>query len=258
MDMGSITLRKATHEDIHAIITLRSARGLQDLQHLVSIPEPFQELFLYLELEKGQLFVAVNQIDGSIIAQSKIFIVESHDAGYEILAQDLRCIHDHRKLIEHGFFDHHNEFFPGPGEHFIPHQKILYIYVGSLFTHPNHRGRRLNERLNEYAYEQLSAIIAAKIRLREYTTIALIYGIGEENYWRTNSMVRPFLNFIQSLSVVLGWALSEKISFYAYKAYKPEFTVCPAGNLVKLPDEQCRPGRGCILLYELTETSSGF
>lgn len=94
--------------------------------------------------------------------------------------------------------------------------------------------------------------ILLKIHKHHHTSIALIYGVTEENHQRTNAFVRQFFPFAQSISAALDLQRKEKLSFYSYKLYVPAFDICPSGNLIQLTDEQCRLGRGCILLYNLT------
>lgn len=255
MNGGSIELRKATLEDIQAIITLLSAGEANDLRRLILIPESFRGRVIQSEIERGRLFVAVNKKDGSIVAQRKVFVIEDHDEQHDILVNVFRCTHHKRELVERGFFNEHHEFIYGEESHFDPSQKILYIYVGSAFTHGSHRGKRINESLNAYAYEHLQEIIYHKMRTQNYEVVALLYFVTNENHWRTVHLARPFLNFAHSISSKLGHRSAKKTSFYAYKSYKPEFTICPRGELLQLPDEHCRPGRGCILLYELAGNS---
>jgi hypothetical protein len=141
------------------------------------LPEPFQSKLLAQQLSKKQLFVAVNEADGIIISLRKVLIVDDQDELSKILAQDLRCAHAQRELIEYGFFDCTLEFFQEAHEHFMPSQQILYMHVGSAFTHHAHRGKRINEQLSLYAYEQLHEEVCRKMLVYNYTTIALIYSL---------------------------------------------------------------------------------
>lgn len=251
MDHGAITLRKATLADLQGILDLLAIRNADDLRLLLWIPEPFQSWLLEQELSKERLFVAVNKDDGAIISLRKAFIVEDHDELHELFEQNLQCTHAQRELMEHGFFNCNLEFFQRVHAHFMPNRQMLYVYIASAFTHHKHRNKWINEQLTVYAYAQLREEVRHKIRVHNHTAIALLYCLVHENSWRTMRLVRQFFPFAQSMSKELGLAPAEKISFYSYKAYKPEVTISPAGELVRLPDDQCVPVLGCVLLYEL-------
>ncbi len=251
MDHGGVKFRRATSTDLTGIIHLLATRQADDMRRLRWLPEPFQSRSIAQQIEKKRLFVAVNETDGVIISLRNAFIVDDKDELDALLVQDLRHGHAQRELDSHGFFNLDGEFFSQRHEHFISTKQILYMHVGSAFTHYTYRGRCINGRLTTYAFQQLHQDVLGKIKNYNYTTIALMYGLIDDNAWRTRYLVRRFLPFAHSLSKDLAFAPREKLSFYAYKRVKPEFTLSPSGDLIRLPDDQCVPVLGCVLVYEL-------
>lgn len=251
MDTTSVLFRQATVADLSGILALLATRDEQALRRLQWVPEPYQTKYLYDDLQKGRIFVAVNEEDGMIIAQRKVFIVEDLDELSALMVKDLRCAHEQRVLLMHGFFDQNYEFFQQASRHFEPHDRIMYFYVGSAFTHPLHRKKNINEQLNVYAYESLRTVVVLNLTRYRYTSLALLYTLVHENRWRTPLLARHFFSFAQSVSTNMQMISNSKLHFYTYKRIKPEFEVNPDGQLVQLPDDRCVPGRGCVLLYKL-------
>lgn len=250
MACGELVLRKATLDDIESLLILLSTGRGHGLQRLTLVPDGARRQVICSEIGQGRLWVAVDRTSGAIVAMRKIFIVEDQAELHEILTHVLRCTHNERKLFECGFFNHSGEFIKGAIADFVPNHKTLYLYVGSAFTHFSYRGKRINEQLNAYAYAQLQDSIYRNIQMYSYERLALLYFLVEENYWRKGHLARPFLQFAQGASEKFGQKASERALFYAYKMYKPDFALDAAGRLVRLPDEQCRVGRGCVLLYD--------
>lgn len=251
MALASIIFRRATGNDLSGILALLALRDEQALRCLRWLPEPYQTQYLCADLQKGRIFVAVNEKDGTIVALRKVFIIEDLAELSTLMVKDLRCVHEQRVLLMHGFFDHKLDFFQQASWHFEPHDRMMYFYVGSAFTHPFYRNQHINEQLNTYAYEQLGPVITSKLTEQQYTSLVLLYALAHENRWRTPMLARHFFSFARAMSNTLHLPPSATLNFYSYKRVKPEFEVADNGILVQRPDEHCVPGLGCVLLYEL-------
>lgn len=251
MDNASIIFRQATPKDLSQLLVLLANRDANDLRRLVWLPEPIEGVAIQNEIHKGRFFVALDENSGQIVAQRKVFIVEDCEELHDMQNNFLRCVGQKRKLVESGFFTTDLVFTPEQNRHFSPHDKTLHLYVGAAFTHHAYRSKKINERLNFYAYEQLRTIICHKIRSGNYTSVALQYILVDENKWRTRFLLRQFFPFAQSISTVLGLPLSSKISFFSYETYKPESFFTSTGKVISHGDEHCIKSTGCVLLYEL-------
>ncbi len=234
---AKITYRQAASDDIPELLKMIAGFDDEAKHALVVLPESLREPALKEAIEKGRIFVAATS-DGQLVAFKKLFLItENTEEFYEILFGEIRCFEDKLYYKE----DHQGcaIFLARPTQRkilFRPLNHIsrsnplstLFIYNGSDYTLPAHRGQGINAELLRTALQLRGQDIVNTIKAKNYDGIGLVYGLIQElaggslAEGRTKSIALVFAEEMQRLLSDTSRTCLP-LDCIRFKAYKPEF-----------------------------------
>lgn len=257
MESDHYLSRRATKEDLGALLHLIETQAKHDANKIVILPKKFRLPTLQKAIEEGHIFVTENSA-GKIIGFKKLFLI-SQDKEADILEHEIRCKGPGILQTDAGFIDENGTTSyveESPTEEFapdsIPH---IYIYNGGDFTSPEYRGRKINKYLTDKALSLIKDDVKKTLSCDPLALIAMFYGLtranaGEEpeSFDRTPSIAKSFMTFVHSLQEEIDSSQPKPttLEHYRYRAFMPTFDE-NAQEIKPLPDTESLPGYGCIL-----------
>lgn len=234
MDNATITYGVAQENDEQGILDLFEQAGKSgDKRRIVILPPDKCKDAVCESIKKGRFFVAK---DGArVVGCKKAYLITDPKERNDILAHELRFIDQKTVTISVRQFVKDQKTVPGPCQKSYQYVPGTYIYDGSDLTDPAFRKRGINSELSKLAFKQL--LITCKDEL----SVALVFGLSNENSGRLGSIARAFAQSIETVHADNEVFLTH----YSTRACMPVFN--KTGN--KLPDAQCIPGAGNMLVY---------
>jgi len=253
---AGIGFRRACLEDIDKILQLYTQFTEDDKDKLLVFPPHLQKDIIIKNIQKGRLFVALDNESGNITSFLKLHIVDKNEIG-TILNEEL-CLGQNSPIVkEHSYhfaMETVNDFKSQLAHVETPNATLsqtekelirgnkakscLFLYHGSAYTGGAYRGRGISTQLLQYAFDSFKKSFAHK------KFLALLYGQVDAN---TNNvaMIRVFAKCLAESAPSRagnGITLQHLIS----RAFKPE--VDENGNLEIIHDQK-HAGIGNMVIF---------
>lgn len=238
-------IRKASGADLIHILQLIDRFDAADCRRLLVPPQRDRAALLAAEIDLGRMFVVADPAEESnpIIGFCKMYVVPV-DELVEIVRNEL-CA-----LVEAEAFDfsltnvpvHALEFdlsreaidaFATPltpsreaARYTFRPVEDIYIYLGTNYIKPSHRGRYLDTALERIA---LNIIYEKTLKpvLSGDCALYYIYGVVEENA-RSQGRLRSFADLALKIKGAEAASPGVMLSFHAFRAFKPEIVLSKA------------------------------
>ncbi len=263
---AEIKYRLAVTEDENQIIKLHALFTENDASKLLLFPENIQKEIIKNNIAKKRLFVAYEETTEEIISFLKLHIV-NHDEINNLLTEELSltseqliigdCCYNFLTPTILNFnssiptlmeiqnfcnilrYNNQDLFQVKAGNCKSEPNFCLYIYLGSSYTHPEHRGHGIYTELLYYAISEIKEHFVNK------KFLSLLYGQVEENA-DSRVMVRVFAKCIaETFPSTKEPAI--RLRHIRSRAYKPE--VDPNGKIIMIYDKR-HQGYGNMVLYK--------
>ncbi len=249
--------RKAVADDAQGILDLMNTHAYKDSDKIVIVPEKFRLAYIQSAINDGRLFIAC--CNGEIIGYKKLFCITEANELEDTLSNELRCRGTKPIACASISID---DLTP---QHIDSEEMIkiislpaTYIYNGADFTHPDHRGKKVNGDLTQYALNAESKVILEHMLDQKSTHLIVAFGLTRANAGivgnvldgRTRGILRQVIHFAQTLAKSLDSTAPSRLLLSRYHAFKPSFD--PKSTECKpLSDDKAIPGYGCLIAYAL-------
>ena len=249
---------QATNEHVSSVVQLINDYAYRDSDKIVIVPKAFRQDYVQSAVDAGRLFVATH--GEQVIGYKKLFCITDPTELKKTLNDEIRCnstpevcgavvapAYDTAKPIDAADMVQLNNV------------KATYIYTGTDFTHPDHRKKSVNTALMDYALAVISSSVIKHCRQHESTHLAMVYGLTKSNAGdnhnnvlggRTHGILAEYVSYAQSIAHALKAQSPTKFYLSRHHAFKPSFDP-DATECKPLPDEQSKPGYGCVIACAL-------
>lgn len=296
---STYNFRRASGADLVHILRLIEAFDTDDCRRLLVPPARDRAALLAAEIDLGRMFVVADSAEESnpIIGFCKMYVVPLEEL-IEIVRSELCALpeaeifdfsitNDPVQALEFHLSREAVDSFAAPlvaaqgatAYTFRPTEDI-YIYLGTNYIKPSHRGRYLDTVLERTALGILYEKTLSPV-LRGEGSLYYIYGVVEENA-RSQGRLRSFADLALRIGGDAAASAGVKISFHAFRAFKPEIAlsrglaspgspvaaptsprklvrkptpellrVASGERLAEAPSEGLIPGLGCFIGFSL-------
>lgn len=261
MESG-IEYRLAKSGDHESILDLINTHACNDSDKIVIVPEKFRASYIEDAIDAGRFFVAAQ--NKTIVGYKKLFCITGQKECDDTLNDELRCTEEALAGCSLVSVSDLN------AQELLPQEvtklrslPITYIYNGADFTHPDYRGKRINTKLTQYAFNAIANVVLENYRNQNATHIALIYGLTRMNAGkesdlldgRTQGILKQFVPFIKEITSRLDLNQPSHLIVSRYHAFKPSFDP-KATECKPLSDDQAIPGYGYLVACALDKKSN--
>lgn len=252
---SSVFYAQASVDDIPGILLLYEGLDGDDSERLVVYPAEVRAQVLHEAITARRFFVARDET-GVVVAFCKLYIVPQKELD-DLVSDELgACAYELGASAEEFFtlspkkpaFAGVYNISPSQIRDFgvkidsmrlgdvAPYQyrpeEDVYIYYGSAYTRPDHRGCGVNTDLEKFAFTSVLETISSLVGKRKFT-LFYSYGVVKSNL-KSNARFRSFADFICK---ILGDKIADDsrvpIEFRGFSTHKPVIEVvdhraCPS------------------------------
>jgi hypothetical protein len=257
---AAINYRLAIPEDVAQLMQMyKNDFTKDDKQKLLVFPENMQKDIIEDAIKHGKLFVAYDDQTGKIVSFLKLYVVDAKEIN-SILAEELslglqsplqqNCCYHFPESKEINFKlpikrteltqETKNNFLSSSEEAVLRSgtDTCLYLYHGSAYTLPSHRGGGLSTKLLVYGFN------AIKSAFKDKKYYALLYGQVNSNVGNY-AMVRVFADTMQHTFPQQS-TNGVTLQHLACRAYKPDFD---SNGEFKMYCDKEHEGLGSMVVY---------
>lgn len=261
-----VEFRAARQEDVFNLVSLMNEQGIQDSDKIVVVPRIFREQYFQHAIDKGQVFVAVDQA-GQIVAYKKLFQVINVQEKQAVLFNEIRAKDENLDAVDllpiigngTGLKEEvsRNDFVT------VDVHSDVVLYNGGDFTHCDYRNKGLNSMLTATAFNSVVSPVVKDVDAlssNSFRNIVLLFGLTKENacdkagdgliHGRTSGILKQFKKYVQAVAKESDCRIVDNLGIARYRAFKPSFNP-DSQECIPLPDEKSIPGFGYVAKCKL-------
>jgi len=250
--LPNIVYRKAIEQDASKIFFLIEQRLPEDEKKTYIIPEKFRLNDIKASIKDEHIFVAYNTKDDTILGYKKLFLIEDEITNNTVLEElgycpsnyiDTACFINTDKYTARTLLESNHQVF---------NKKSTHIYLDKDFTHPDYRGKGINQQLAIVGFNCIKNKVIEHINKYQSEKLIFSYGLSGPNKSRTPGIARSFAVFVALIKEIINKKASTDIAIYhnSYITYMPLYDKKSTENK-PLPQDQWIPSSGNFLSVSL-------
>lgn len=254
----NIVYRKAIEQDALKILSLIDQHLPEDEKKIYILPEKFRLDDIEFSIKKGDLFVACNEKDDTILGYKRIFLIEDEKTHNAILEEMGYSPDNH---IDTAYFTNADKFTTRTmtaSNSQVFDKKSTHIYLDMDLTHPDYRGRGINHQLAIVGFCSIQNKVIEHINKNQSERLIFSYGLSGLNDYnldindkkdiyksRTPGIARSFAAFVATIKEIINKEDSTDITI-DHNRYKTGLPLYDKKSTKKepLPQEKWVPSSG--------------